>query len=422
MALGSTDLRGFWPSTAASIPANWTRDTAFDDRYWQGSTSAGTNGGGNHQHTSSAHTHTGNEHVHSTSAGTSSSVTSMTVLNGALIIVGSLPTHTHDASDSASAVITYSSTAVTTSSDRADPPFFRCIVIAPDDVSQDVPTGAVVFTDETSITGFSVCDGVGGTPNMDDRFVLGAAAAGDGGGTGGSATHIHTDSGHAHTPTTHSHSSVTAGISPEFENGVSSGARQAWDIDHQTIALVAAHTTPVSTESATFDATSSEPAWTKLLTIQNTGSAATPDGIIMACVGTTPANWIDCDGTGGTLDLTATQIKCTTATGEIGDTGGANSHTHDSPNHTHTDSSHTHSESVGKVSKQGVSGSGGTKNLIRAAIDDHGHTWTVAGTTATMQNATFTTDSADTRAPYRTVKFVKRLLAAGFAHSWGTVI
>ena len=55
--------RAFHFGTAASIPANWTRDTDFDDRFINGSATAGTNAGGNHSHTQS-HLHIGNAHTH----------------------------------------------------------------------------------------------------------------------------------------------------------------------------------------------------------------------------------------------------------------------------------------------------------------------------------------------------------------------
>lgn len=48
--------------------------------------------------------------------------------------------------------------------------------------------------------GWQICDGTNGTPDLRDRFVVGAGGVFDPGDTGGSTTHTHTftGSGHAH--------------------------------------------------------------------------------------------------------------------------------------------------------------------------------------------------------------------------------
>lgn len=46
--------------------------------------------------------------------------------------------------------------------------------------------------------GWALCDGTNGTPDMRDKFVKGAAAGQNPGGTGGNLTHTHAD--HAYTP------------------------------------------------------------------------------------------------------------------------------------------------------------------------------------------------------------------------------
>jgi len=50
-------------------------------------------------------------------------------------------------------------------------------------------------------SGWALCDGTGGTPNLTDRFVLGAGGTYAPGSTGGNSSHTHTASGVPHTHT-----------------------------------------------------------------------------------------------------------------------------------------------------------------------------------------------------------------------------
>jgi hypothetical protein len=67
-----------WPSTNASIPSGWTRETALDDLYVQGAATGGDSdlstarGSSTHTHTTTDHTHTQNAHNHTFSAGAGS--------------------------------------------------------------------------------------------------------------------------------------------------------------------------------------------------------------------------------------------------------------------------------------------------------------------------------------------------------------
>jgi len=427
MAVDTTDIRALWPGTAASIPAGWTRDTNFDSKFLQGFTSAGANAGGTHLH-SASHTHTGNSHTHSVSAGTSTGTTIRGVASTGIIVTTDQcdAVHTHVATDLPAATITYDSRSVTAAAATANPPYFTVIIIKPDDTAQDIPDDAVVWTNETSITGFSVCDGVGGTPDLDGLFVLGAAAGADGGGTGGSATHTHTASAsHPHTPTAHAHGLVDVPADP-FLIHQNSGSVVSSTLHHQCGGS-SGFTTNTSSSTPTFDAATSEPLYYTLLAIQNTsGAGSTPIGVITFYVGAAaslPSTWGLCNGTGGRPNLTTRQIKCTSDTGSIGTTGGATTHTHNSPVHGHTHSgSHTHTAAPQLTNEEADAELGSAQDGLNPFIDNHTHTWTIATTTPTLQDATFTTGSGSTRAPYRTVIFVKRQAAAGFAHSWGTVI
>lgn len=64
-----------------------------------------------------------------------------------------------------------------------------------------VPQGAIVMWSGSlaSIpTGWALCDGSNGTPDLRDRFVYGCSAGQEPGPTGGAASHSHTVSAHAH--------------------------------------------------------------------------------------------------------------------------------------------------------------------------------------------------------------------------------
>jgi hypothetical protein len=65
--------------------------------------------------------------------------------------------------------------------------------------SAELPRGVIVMWSGTSIpAGWALCDGSQGTPNLVDRFVMGAKSPSLAGETGGSATHTHTTEAHAH--------------------------------------------------------------------------------------------------------------------------------------------------------------------------------------------------------------------------------
>lgn len=70
------------------------------------------------------------------------------------------------------------------------------------------PAGGIIMwagTIATIPTGWALCDGTNGTPDLKDRFILSVGAAENPGGTGGANTHTHTNDAHTHTVTAHTH-------------------------------------------------------------------------------------------------------------------------------------------------------------------------------------------------------------------------
>lgn len=91
-------------------------------------------------------------------------------------------------------------------------------------------------------TGWALCDGTNGTPDLRSKFVKGATAATEAGGTGGSATHNHTFTGsalagHTHTVGVGDHTHAININTEAASTGISTGV-------NSTVTIVDAPTTP----------------------------------------------------------------------------------------------------------------------------------------------------------------------------------
>lgn len=421
--------RVFWTGANAAIPANWTRDTDFDDHYIQGVSSDQRTslGATSHSHTQS-HTHNGVAHTHTYSAGSSSGLSQdMKPTTGGASYDSSKVGHSHNNATSSSQTITYQNN--TTSSDNADGshPALKLIVIKPDSGNENIPDDCVCWTDtETPPTGFSKCDGTGGTVNLNTYFIKGSDTGDDAGGYTGSAQHSHTMAAHLHVANNHFHSGTLCGTATSVESLDDDPAEDSYLRSQHHEPFMNSRATTVNTTAANSANTAYEPYHTELLGIQNTsGGASTPVGVIIPYVGTIasiPTGWVLCNGSSGTPDLTASQIKSVTS--GVLDTGGSNLHQHYSFSHTHTESAHNHvingsvvqvvvnydceDDATGvEVNYDGVLGA---RAAMRAPTPPHQHTtWTVNNSTATIQNTSIIFDSADGRYKYRTVVFIKKI-------------
>ena len=418
MGVGGLGFRTCWPwdTGVKPIPAGWTRDVAFTDRFLQGSDAAfagAANGGGAHTHTDPGHTHVGNPHRHTFIAAIASGITT-SVHTGPFPFLAPLSPHAHVSADSSWATITYSTDAAVINNADMKPPWVKASILKPDDIGQDIPDDAVCFGDSADLpTGFQITDGAGGTDDLDTLFVIGTDAEANGGDTGGSATHTHTSQLHNHDPDNHFHarkrcgtSTATAGI----EQGISAPP-VVHPSAHHEVTLDPKVLADVSNENVTIQAASSEPAHIKLLGIQNTsGSAVLSPGVVLPFVGAyadlpSSGEWILCDGTGGTQNCDDKQVKITTSTGEIGDTGGSNTHTHTVTDHGHAHGVHNHGATEGDIVDAGVVDTPSVSVMDGAW--GHNHVWTIGNATPTMQTATITLSTDDGRFDYRTVIWVK---------------
>lgn len=166
-------------------------------------------------------------------------------------------------------------------------------------------------------TGWTLCDGTNGTPDLIDNFIKGAPPATDAGGTGGTLTHNHTGV----TGTTN----LTTGASGTATCGVN-GNSCSWLANPQS------HTHPYN-HSHTISSASNLPPYYQVAFIMSTSSATsmTPDGIIAVWSGTLasiPANWMLCDGTIPTVNLLNLFLQGAPASTNPGATGGSATHDH----------------------------------------------------------------------------------------------
>ena len=94
--------------------------------------------------------------------------------------------------------------------------------------------------------GWKLCDGTAGTPNLSSRFIIGAAAGQNPGGTGGSNTHNHT----AHPALSHSGTAV-ASHSNYYTGWNSLKTMTPMGVEADAAALSHRHTIPTMTHTVT---------------------------------------------------------------------------------------------------------------------------------------------------------------------------
>lgn len=397
-----TNVIFMWPGTNASIPTGWTRETTLDDRFTKG-TAGGVNpdvtgGAATHTHTSPGHTHTIAAHTH---AGTSGNGLVDALQGAGPAYVRENHTHTFTSgSISASA----DSTIANFNSQNNEPAFFRAIFIKSNGSPLGVPNTGVAFKNSSALPTDWI-QHVGSKT----RFMLGAAAAGDGGTTGGGGSHTHTAS-HTHSVAAHLHGTVISAATSTPTVGIfnAGGFHGIGSHSHSTSFSNDGGTT--GTTAPTTAGTSYEPSFYTLLAIQNNkGSVDWPGNLIGMWLGTLaniPSGWKICDGTNGTPDLRNRFIKCADVVGDLGVTGGSDGHDHTDPaSHTHT-TSHTHTPTL--ADSGGASVETTTATAEQLARSDHTHGGTTDATDTGTGGTVQTVDStADSQPAFRTVAYIE---------------
>lgn len=398
----------------ADIPSGWSRYTALDDKFPKASgaeSAEATGGASTHSHTSTAHSHSINSHTHSFTTGASTGGTGSTADGND----GADKNHTHSGTSGAPIGGTTNTTAVTYGSVSNNPPYVEVIFIKSS--QKVVPNNGLLLWDQASApsnSNYKVADGNNSTVNLNNKYLKGAATSGNAGATGGSTTNTH-DISHTHTTNTHTHASVASGgaNSVTGDTSASSGLNAT---DHTHTASFGAATMPIDSYSGSLvTAETVEPAYKMLMAYQNKAGAALSipiNGIAMTIEANVPAGWYLCDGNNGTPNLTDKYIKITTSSGNIGNTGGANTHTHAAQSHTHTTSSgHTHSVSYSTYqdNRKANVGSG-----AQDVAQDHTHAGSTSNsTTSGYASANTSADSSSNEPEYVVVKYIQKKANAG---------
>jgi hypothetical protein len=402
-----------WPGTVASIPTGWSRETSLDGRYPRGAPAStnpgGTGGALTHSHTTTGHVHT-TAHTHTVpnttgSAGSSTRDTGTTNPPAA---------HTH-ASNPATVdpSTTLASDTPSTDTINHEPAYFEVLFLRSDGTPQGFPSLSLAVWNNVSgaPSGWGLCDGAAGRPDLRGRFLKGAATSGNGGGTGGAATHTHALASHAHGGTfAHVHpAGVSSQRSEALVAGDISGTAALVATATHTHALTFGSTSPVVTgQTDTAQSANHEPPAWVLAYVQNiSGALNFPDRMIALWTGTLasiPANWALCDGTLGTPDLRSLFVKGATVFGDIGTSQGGLTHSHTAAGHTHAVASHTHTVTAAVGASENRSA-----GATATPTDTHTHTWPITGGTAltSATAAPVVTAFTTTQPPYTDVVFLQ---------------
>lgn len=387
----------WWIGNHEAIPEGFGRVTSLDGKFVKAALTGilDTGGNANHTHTNS-HTHVVAPHVHPVNLGTPTDTNSRAGEAGSnLGTIG----HTHPNSTTGTSGSEESSSASVTFSTADNlPPFFEVIFLTNGDAWKMLPTDSLVYRTTASRKGAVIHE------ESEGRFLRGAAASQNSGAIGGSPTHQHTQT-HTHTASPHSH--VTGTTVQANEKKV----KQGTEIYHPTVAqpdhghaiTVGAATQNMNPNSDPTAPVNSEPSHKtltpfKLLTTQ---SCVVGD-IVLTAESSTPVGWADCDGEGGTPNLTGLYVK-SSVTPNVA--GGSNTHSHDFT-HGHTGSgAHSHPHD----SKTGYSGAGTGNEAGGGAqsTTDHRHWFTsVSSVIADYAQVTTATDEVSNEPPYIKLRYI----------------
>jgi hypothetical protein len=407
------DLVLGWPSTAASIPSGWTRVTALDGTLPRGTSVTGTpsatGGAASHSHTIPSHAHTIAAHSHSVggSTGTSNSSTTSARFNGASQPQADQPhSHTRPSSTGTAGASTSGSATPGTGSTNNAPPALDVIWIKSDGAQASYPVGCVGWATE-SVSGWTSYAAASG------RYLKGAAAGGNGGGTSGSATHTHSIAAHSHTGTTHDHSIGSTSLSnPSSSTEAGYGSSSPRWLPRHTHPMDVGSAGTGSTNSVSAGTTSAvnlEPPNRRLRVLQNTGGGTQTRiiGLFTGDAGALDPLLTLCNGANGTPDM-RTWFARDVGSDSVNSTGGSSSHNHTTPSHTHDIGNHSHTTNV-LTSTTGSFEAPSFGDLGSSPTTSHDHSSGNTGSASPGVSTTGaqTTGSATHIPPYKEVHFVR---------------
>ena len=418
-----------WAGTNSSVPNGFTRETTLDGLHpkaWGAENPNITGGNATHSHTSPAHSHTMSSHSHAITTGYVGNNIQDSDSDGSELVNGY---HRHQ-NIPVAGVSGGSLSAVTStySSFSNDPPYYSVIFIKSSGYNF-LPQNAICFFADSVIPNhYLICDGNNSTPNLTNKYLKGAETGADSGTIGGSYTNIHTLT-HSHTESSHTHSQTVGGFtSVGGKRGGSDGGDRITLGHTHTISLNSASSSITSSDPLLTTAETIEPAYKKLVAIQNVSNPSIPKNIIGMWLGSTtnvPAGWMLCDGSSGTIDMRDKFLKVAATVGEINNVGGSNTHTHNAQNHSHTGGSHTHTGNGNTSNHQGSTyknGVGGSQNVMNSSTDVHTID-TISSSTSSWNNTLTIASSSDNQPLYRIVSYIQyKFNAIGGASFFSSII
>lgn len=413
------DGRIFWTGFAGAIPANWSRDDDFNDRFLQGTTSAaddaGDIGDASHKHTvSSGHTHPSSTHTHNATI-TGAATNPVTLAAAKVTVVAGSHTHLDKPTNPGTIVESSETTPTGTTTVSGTIPESRTVlVLKPDDALQDIPSSIILFALSDTLS-FLVDNPqwfkiAGWVYSIYDAVFMQTADTGDNGGIiVAPVTHKHMMDAHTHTVGSHGHAGSQFGAANTVDIGLSGfGVATLLNVSHHTYFGTGSTAVTVSSSNQNTNSQAGHPAYIKWIGIYNdTGSAETPDGIIIAYVGKVadlPSGWEVVDQAGDR------QILVTNVDADLGDTyaGDLESHTHIA-NHFHATAAHNHTVGpthaffsvTGNIAMVGVSAQ-------RSA--SHSHTsFDIDSQSPNLTAAASTLGNSDGRYLFKKVLFIKKV-------------
>lgn len=318
-----------------------------------------------------------------------------------------------------------------------------------------VPVGAIAIWAGTIAnipSGWNLCDGTSGTPDLRDKFIRGAPAATEAGTTGGVQNHTHVedtadegehthtlDSQGAHTHTTgaggsHNHGAVASRA--QRNSGTNHASLASYGGAHiHTTASAGGHThTTTAGEGAhihVLTAKESRPPWYDILYVQATITAVIETDIIIIWTGTVaniPTGWAEktelrekfirgasnganSGGTGGAVNHNHVTQNCSGHT-HTTDNQGAHNHTFtlDTVTHNHGNSTYHYTNTAGTVMQFATAKNGFAHQHATQTDGAGGHTHTLQS--GGIHNHGNTGDTANLPA-YKDIVFIKATSATG---------
>lgn len=405
------DLILGWPGTVGTIPSGWSRVTALDGYFPRGATGTGapsaTGGATSHNHSTPFHQHTVAAHSHAVggSTGTSNASTTSARFNGASYPQADQPhSHTRPSSTGANTAFASGNTQAFTSSANNDPPSLDVIWIKSTGIQTNYPVGALAWATENVSAWTPHAVAVG-------RYLRGAAAAGNGGGTAGGPTHAHLVNAHTHTGGTHDHSIAATSLSNPASSTEAGGGSDTprWLPRHTHPMDVGANSSgnlAPSIPGVTGDATL-EPPHRRLRVLRNTsgGIQTRIIGLYTGATGSLDPLLTLCDGTNGTPDMRSLFCR-DTGTDSVNSTGGTTTHDHSLPSHNHSMPTHAHTTNVltSTTGSLEAPSSGGNSPTTG---HDHSSANTATAVPSTSSAGSGTSGTSDHTPVYKEAHFVR---------------